>query len=86
MVTEYPVLMNLYDGSGITPACSIDMSESPCVRSWPWCTQPLYAGALATAINITLISSLGAHSSIERPPVWEASTPSEGERVVVDCR
>ncbi|GMT33116.1 hypothetical protein PFISCL1PPCAC_24413 [Pristionchus fissidentatus] len=42
-----------------------------CPYLWPFCADPLYAGALPKIINITIISGLSVSSRIEEPPVWE---------------
>ena len=55
---------------------SIDMAQNPCGSSWPWCTQPLYASAIPTTLNITIISALAARSYITAPPIWEVLSSS----------
>uniref|UniRef100_A0A8R1Z651 Subtilisin n=1 Tax=Pristionchus pacificus TaxID=54126 RepID=A0A8R1Z651_PRIPA len=42
-----------------------------CPYLWPFCADPLYAGALPKIVNVTIISGLSVSSRIEEPPVWE---------------
>ncbi|GMR32293.1 hypothetical protein PMAYCL1PPCAC_02488 [Pristionchus mayeri] len=42
-----------------------------CPYLWPFCADPLYAGALPKIINVTIVSGLSVSSRIEEPPVWE---------------
>ncbi|KAK6149331.1 hypothetical protein DH2020_016856 [Rehmannia glutinosa] len=41
-----------------------------CPYSWPFCRQPLYAGAMPVMFNVTILNGMGVIGYVERPPVW----------------
>jgi len=41
---------------------------------WPFCRQPLYAGAMPVMFNATILNGLGLTGKLEAPPSW---TPTD---------
>lgn len=37
---------------------------------WPFCRQPLYAGAMPVMFNATILNGMGLVGRLEAPPVW----------------
>lgn len=50
---------------------------------WPYCTQPLYFGAAAVIVNVTILNGLGVSGHVVGKPQWFPYTPQHGELVDV---
>lgn len=46
---------------------------------WPYCTQPLYYGAMPTIINVTILNGLGVSGHIIGKPQWYPYIPQFGQ-------
>ena len=55
----------------------IDTTE--CAYFWPYCTQPLYAGAVPVVFNVTVLNGMGVTGKIVGEPEWHPYTPQNGE-------
>uniref|UniRef100_A0A915Q197 Peptidase S8/S53 domain-containing protein n=1 Tax=Setaria digitata TaxID=48799 RepID=A0A915Q197_9BILA len=55
----------------------IDFNECPYM--WPYCSQPLYASALPTIINVTIVNGMGVSGRIVEEPVWEPLMDERGD-------
>ena len=55
----------------------IDTTE--CAYFWPYCTQPLYAGAFPAVFNVTVLNGMGVTGKIVAEPEWHPYTPQNGE-------
>jgi hypothetical protein len=53
-VSTYPAELNLTD----------------CPYMWPYCEQPMYAGAMPILLNVTLVNSMGVTGKVHRPCEW----------------
>ena len=60
---------------------TLHLAEQPCKYHWPYCAQSLYAGAIPTIVNITILNALGAYGYVARPPRWVGTT--NGDKVAV---
>jgi len=54
-VTAYPMSLDLTD----------------CPYMWPYCSQPLYFGAMPVIVNMTVINGMGVAGEFESEPVWK---------------
>ena len=62
--------------------CSyIDLGE--CQYMWPYCTQPLYHGAMPTIVNVTVLNGLGVSGRIVTKPLWYPYIPKNGHYLEV---
>ena len=41
-----------------------------CPYMWPFCSQPLYAGAQPLIVNVTLLNGMAVTGWLQAPPVW----------------
>ncbi|GMT04293.1 hypothetical protein PENTCL1PPCAC_26467 [Pristionchus entomophagus] len=57
-----------------------------CPYLWPFCADPLYAGALPKIVNVTIISGLSVSSRIDEPPVWEPFSPESANVLRISIR
>jgi len=48
---------------------TLDLTECP--YAWPFCSQPLFHGALPVVLNVTLINGLDVLGEIVEPPRWQ---------------
>ena len=62
--------------ASLSPAY-IDTTE--CAYFWPYCTQPLYAGAFPAVFNVTVLNGMGVTGKIVAEPEWHPYTPQNGE-------
>lgn len=53
-----------------------------CPYMWPYCTQPLYHGAIPIILNVTILNGLGVTGEIKNSPVWKPG--KNGEMLEVD--
>ncbi|XP_078169721.1 SITE-1 protease [Carex rostrata] len=44
-----------------------------CPYTWPFCRQPLYAGAMPVIFNTTILNGMGVVGYVEEPPTWHPS-------------
>ena len=54
----------------------LDLTECP--YFWPYCTQPLYHGAMPVIVNVTIINGMGVRGVIVPKPVWHPYIPENG--------
>lgn len=52
---------------------------------WPYCTQPLYYGAMPTIVNVTILNGLGVSGKIVGKPRWYPYLPHDGLALEVRC-
>lgn len=50
---------------------------------WPYCSQPLYYGALPTIVNVTILNGLGVSGKVVNKPAWHPYTPQFGHNIDV---
>jgi membrane-bound transcription factor site-1 protease len=62
----------------------VDLTE--CQYMWPYCTQPLFRGAMPIAINVTVLNGLGVSGHIVGKPKWHPYTKQQGHRLDVSIQ
>ncbi|XP_044750367.1 membrane-bound transcription factor site-1 protease [Coccinella septempunctata] len=80
LVKAYQILNNYKPQASLSPSY-IDLSECPYM--WPYCTQPLYYGAMPIIVNITILNGLGVSGYIIDKPQWFSYTPQQGNLLEV---
>eukprot|EP00898_Chlorokybus_atmophyticus_P007485 jgi/Chlat1/7738/Chrsp66S07212 len=70
VVAAEAILQSYVPRASILPA-SLDLTDCPYM--WPFCRQPLYAGAMPLMFNATILNGMGVTGWLESPPVWEFS-------------
>lgn len=76
LVKAYQILSTYKPQTSLSPSY-IDLSECPYM--WPYCTQPLYYGALPVIVNVTILNGLGVSGHIVGKPQWHPYTPQQGQ-------
>ena len=74
------ILLNYTPRASVVPA-KLDLTDSPFF--WPFCQQPLYAHAMPTMFNATVLNGMGLTGVFEGPPSW---TPSNEGGKLLDLR
>ncbi|XP_063225096.1 membrane-bound transcription factor site-1 protease-like isoform X2 [Bacillus rossius redtenbacheri] len=69
-------ILNSYKPQASLSPSYIDLSE--CQYMWPYCTQPLYHGAMPTIVNVTILNGLGVSGRVVGRPRWHPYTPQFG--------
>ncbi|CAM6003006.1 unnamed protein product [Sphagnum balticum] len=67
LLKSFEILANYKPRVSIMPNF-LDFTDCP--YSWPFCRQPLYAGAMPMIFNATIINGMGVVGYIEAPPTW----------------
>ncbi|XP_022729283.1 subtilisin-like protease SBT6.1 isoform X2 [Durio zibethinus] len=49
------------------------LDYTDCPYSWPFCHQPLYAGAMPVIFNATILNGMGVIGYVQSPPTWHPS-------------
>ncbi|KAK9888441.1 hypothetical protein WA026_000689 [Henosepilachna vigintioctopunctata] len=80
LVKAYQILNNYKPQASLSPSY-IDLSECPYM--WPYCTQPLYYGAMPVIVNITILNGLGVSGHIVEKPQWFSYIPQQGNLLEV---
>lgn len=80
LLRAYQVLNSYQPQASLSPSY-IDLSE--CQYMWPYCSQPLYYGALPTIVNVTILNGLGVSGKVLNKPVWHPYTPQFGHHIDV---
>lgn len=76
LVKAYQILSSYKPQASLSPSY-IDLSECPYM--WPYCTQPLYVGAMPVVVNVTILNGLGVSGKIASKPQWYPYTPQQGQ-------
>ncbi|XP_038070006.1 membrane-bound transcription factor site-1 protease-like [Patiria miniata] len=80
LVRAYQVLSTYNPQASLSPNY-IDLTECP--YFWPYCTQPIYHGAMPTIVNITILNGMGVTGRVIEKPVWQPFTPQNGDKIEV---
>ncbi|KAK8402593.1 hypothetical protein O3P69_000762 [Scylla paramamosain] len=78
LVKAYQVLSKYKPQASLSPSY-IDLTE--CQYMWPYCTQPLYYGAMPLIVNVTILNGMGVSGRIVEKPVWHPYTPQFGQHL-----
>ncbi|CAL1359542.1 unnamed protein product [Linum trigynum] len=70
LLESYEILKSYQPRATIFPGI-LDFSDCP--YSWPFCRQPLYAGAMPVMFNATILNGMGVIGYVESPPIWNPS-------------
>ncbi|XP_050218148.1 subtilisin-like protease SBT6.1 isoform X2 [Mercurialis annua] len=68
LLESYEILKNYQPRASIFPSI-LDFTDCP--YSWPFCRQPLYAGAMPVMFNATILNGMGVIGYVESPPTWQ---------------
>ncbi|KAL2532647.1 Subtilisin-like protease SBT6.1 [Abeliophyllum distichum] len=67
LLESYEVLKSYEPRASIFPSV---LDYTDCPYSWPFCRQPLYAGAMPVIFNVTILNGMGVIGYLESPPSW----------------
>ncbi|XP_043703885.1 subtilisin-like protease SBT6.1 isoform X2 [Telopea speciosissima] len=70
LLESYEILKSYQPRASIFPSV-LDYTDYP--YSWPFCRQPLYAGAMPVIFNATILNGMGVIGYVEGPPTWHPS-------------
>lgn len=70
LLESYEILVKYEPRASIVPP-AIDFLECPYM--WPFCRQPLYAGAMPVIFNVTILNGMGVVGYVEGSPEWKPS-------------
>ncbi|XP_077210082.1 SITE-1 protease [Tasmannia lanceolata] len=70
LLESYEILKHYKPRASIFPSV---LDYDDCPYSWPFCRQPLYAGAMPVIFNTTILNGMGVIGYIENPPTWQPS-------------
>ncbi|KAL8153195.1 hypothetical protein V2J09_010955 [Rumex salicifolius] len=71
LLESYELLKNYHPRATIFPDM-LDLMDCP--YTWPFCHQPLYAGAMPVIFNATILNGMGVVGYLDGLPVWQPST------------
>ncbi|XP_066902456.1 membrane-bound transcription factor site-1 protease [Halyomorpha halys] len=80
LLKAYHILNSYTPQASLSPSY-IDLGE--CQYMWPYCTQPLYYGAMPTIVNVTVLNGLGVSGRIVSKPLWYPYIPQNGHYLEV---
>lgn len=67
---SFEILKNYRPRASIFPGV---LDYTDCPYSWPFCRQPLYAGAIPVIFNATILNGMGVIGYVGSPPTWHPS-------------
>ncbi|CAN7114522.1 unnamed protein product [Brassica rapa subsp. narinosa] len=70
LLESYEILKSYHPRASIFPSI---LDYNDCPYSWPFCRQPLYAGAMPVIFNTTILNGMGVIGYIEGSPTWHAA-------------
>ncbi|CAL5438399.1 unnamed protein product [Camellia sinensis] len=70
LLASYEILKTYQPWAIIFPSI---LDYTDCPYSWPFCRQPLYAGAMPVIFNATILNGMGVIGYVESPPTWHPS-------------
>ena len=76
LLKAYQLLLSYTPQASLSPAY-IDMTE--CQYFWPYCTQPVYYGAMPIIVNVTILNGMSVTGKIIQEPKWHPYSPQHGE-------
>lgn len=78
LLGAYQILKHYRPQASLFPAY-LDYTECPYM--WPYCSQPLYYGAMPVMINVTIINGLSVAGAIREPPTWHPYLNEHGDKI-----
>lgn len=70
LLESYEILKSYQPRASIFPSV---LDYTDCPYSWPFCRQPLYAGAMPVIFNATILNGMGVIGYVQSPPTWHPS-------------
>ncbi|XP_024032311.1 subtilisin-like protease SBT6.1 isoform X2 [Morus notabilis] len=70
LLASYEILKSYQPRASIFPSV---LDYTDCPYSWPFCRQPLYAGAMPVIFNTTILNGMGVVGYVESQPTWHPS-------------
>ncbi|XP_027358278.1 subtilisin-like protease SBT6.1 isoform X3 [Abrus precatorius] len=70
LLESYEILKSYKPRASIFPSV---LDYTDCPYTWPFCRQPLYAGAMPVIFNATILNGMGVIGYVESPPTWHPS-------------
>lgn len=70
LLESYEILKNYKPRASIFPGV---LDYTDCPYAWPFCRQPLYAGAMPVIFNTTILNGMGVIGYVESQPTWHPS-------------
>ncbi|XP_042498714.1 subtilisin-like protease SBT6.1 [Macadamia integrifolia] len=70
LLESYEILKSYQPRASIFPSV---LDYTDCPYSWPFCRQPLYAGAMPVIFNATILNGMGVIGYVDGPPTWHPS-------------
>ncbi|OEL31558.1 Subtilisin-like protease SBT6.1 [Dichanthelium oligosanthes] len=67
---SYEILKNYQPRASIFPTM-LDFTD--CTYFWPFCRQPMYAGAMPIIFNATILNGMGVIGYVKDQPLWQPS-------------
>ncbi|EOY30781.1 Site-1 protease, putative isoform 1 [Theobroma cacao] len=67
---SYEILKSYQPRASIFPSV---LDYTDCPYAWPFCRQPLYAGAMPVIFNATILNGMGVIGYVQSPPTWHPS-------------
>ncbi|XP_057867464.2 subtilisin-like protease SBT6.1 isoform X2 [Cryptomeria japonica] len=67
LLESYEILLKYRPRASILPSI-LDFTDCP--YAWPFCRQPLYAGAMPVMFNATILNGMGVTGHVESEPIW----------------
>uniref|UniRef100_A0A2N9IUL8 Uncharacterized protein n=1 Tax=Fagus sylvatica TaxID=28930 RepID=A0A2N9IUL8_FAGSY len=92
LLESFEILKNYQPRASIFPGV---LDYTDCPYSWPFCRQPLYAGAMPVIFNATILNGMGAIGYVKSTPKWHPSNEEGnllsihftifGDHLALDC-
>ncbi|XVE98166.1 hypothetical protein REPUB_Repub03eG0082400 [Reevesia pubescens] len=79
LLESFEILKSYQPRASIFPSV---LDYTDCPYSWPFCRQPLYAGAMPVIFNTTILNGMGVIGYVQGPPTWHPSN-EEGNLVSI---
>ncbi|XP_047308534.1 subtilisin-like protease SBT6.1 isoform X2 [Impatiens glandulifera] len=70
LLESFEILKSYKPRASIFPGV---LDYTDCPYSWPFCRQPLYAGAMPVVFNATILNGMGVIGYVEGSPTWNPS-------------
>ncbi|XP_058763915.1 subtilisin-like protease SBT6.1 isoform X1 [Vicia villosa] len=67
LLESYEILKSYKPRASIFPSV---LDYTDCPYAWPFCRQPLYAGAMPVIFNASILNGMGVIGYVESPPIW----------------
>uniref|UniRef100_A0A8W8JSW4 Membrane-bound transcription factor site-1 protease n=1 Tax=Magallana gigas TaxID=29159 RepID=A0A8W8JSW4_MAGGI len=80
LIRAYQTLRTYKPQASLSPGY-IDLTECPYM--WPYCSQPIYYGAMPVVVNVTVLNGMGVSGVIVNKPRWEPYIPHHGNYIDV---